>query len=286
MPRTVELKFDVGEVVWCLPRYGNPHVPNKIEVSSIRLAKDRPEYWGNDGYLYFAEELFPTKAEAEEECSRRNRAASSGLSDGRPDPLAKALPCGEGSVQVFRAGCLQEIPKEHFEKMVKESCGIDKVEYVDLKGNVSSDPIPVPTGMTIHPEPLPKDFAKYTTKVSMEDKYIIESLDLLCWRSHNTAKGKGWWDDCYPVTPYGEDHTGEVFANIHSEISEAWEGLRKGSPADEHCPEFTSPEVELADCLIRIFDYCGAHNLRLGEAVLAKMRYNQSRSYRHGGKKY
>ena len=40
----------------------------------------------------------------------------------------------------------------------------------------------------------------------------------------------------------------------------------------------------MADVLIRIGDYCGANNLRLEEAVKAKMEFNKTRPYKHGKK--
>jgi NTP pyrophosphatase (non-canonical NTP hydrolase) len=70
-------------------------------------------------------------------------------------------------------------------------------------------------------------------------------------------------------------------ALMMSELGEAVEGVRKPA-ADQHCPQFSSEEIELADCVIRIFDYCGAFGLRLEAALDAKMAYNESRPYKHG----
>lgn len=61
-----------------------------------------------------------------------------------------------------------------------------------------------------------------------------------------------------------------------SEIAEMTEGVRKGIP-DSHLPQFTSEEVEMADLLIRAFDYAGWRRLRLGEAFWAKLEYNRTR---------
>jgi hypothetical protein len=74
-------------------------------------------------------------------------------------------------------------------------------------------------------------------------------------------------------------------ALAHSELSEVLEGLRKNKQ-DEHIPEFTSEEIEYADCLIRILEYAEHRNLRLFEAVMAKHEYNISREMMHGGKKF
>jgi NTP pyrophosphatase (non-canonical NTP hydrolase) len=43
-------------------------------------------------------------------------------------------------------------------------------------------------------------------------------------------------------------------------------------------------EDELADVVIRIADFCGAMGIDLERQIAAKMAYNETRSYRHGGK--
>ena len=106
---------------------------------------------------------------------------------------------------------------------------------------------------------------------------IKNVINELCKTANKTAVEHGWWD--------AERTFGECVALMHSELSEALEFDRHGNGASDHIPEFTGVEEELADVLIRIFDYCGRKNLRLGEAVIAKMQFNESRPYKHG-KKY
>ena len=81
-------------------------------------------------------------------------------------------------------------------------------------------------------------------------------------------------------------HTSDLacIARMHSELSELVEALRHGDPPDQHCPEFRSSEVELADLVIRALDWAQQRGLRLPEAMAAKMAYNESRPYLHGKK--
>jgi NTP pyrophosphatase (non-canonical NTP hydrolase) len=86
---------------------------------------------------------------------------------------------------------------------------------------------------------------------------------------HTVAKKKGWWEEAR--------NEGELIALMHSELSEVLEAMRR------HHPKEAIAE-ELADCCIRIFDYCGAKNIDLEKALLKKIEYNKTRSYRHGKK--
>lgn len=69
---------------------------------------------------------------------------------------------------------------------------------------------------------------------------------------------------------------GEAIALMHSELSEALEGERKNL-MDDHLPDRPAAEVELADCLIRIFDYAYAFGYDLEGAFQDKMKYNATR---------
>lgn len=105
------------------------------------------------------------------------------------------------------------------------------------------------------------------------------NLDYLIRESYKTAVDKGWWDK--------ERSAGDIFANIHAEVSEAWECYRIGDTWDSIYFNEDKPEgiaAELADVLIRIFDLCAAKNIPLEEAIRLKMAYNITRPYRHGNK--
>lgn len=94
---------------------------------------------------------------------------------------------------------------------------------------------------------------------------------------HRASKDAGWWTakDGTPVknNPYAFSNK---LALIHSEISEAMEGDRKGL-MDDKLPHRQMREVELADAVIRIFDLAGAYSMDLGGAIAEKMLFNATR---------
>jgi len=119
---------------------------------------------------------------------------------------------------------------------------------------------------------------------------------------HNNAVAHGWYDE--------KRTFGDIIALIHSELSEAFEFEREknndkymdgridyqyhysgGGYIATAMNELTTTKpdgvlVELADVVIRVFDYVGSID-RVDDFVKAlneKHEYNKSRPYKHGGK--
>lgn len=89
------------------------------------------------------------------------------------------------------------------------------------------------------------------------------------------AANQHWWH--HPAT--GERlnrNKGELLMLIVSEVSECMEGERKDL-MDDKLPHRKMAEVELADALIRIFDYAGAYGYDLDGAVAEKRAFNATR---------
>jgi NTP pyrophosphatase (non-canonical NTP hydrolase) len=88
-----------------------------------------------------------------------------------------------------------------------------------------------------------------------------------------------WWHDLDTGEPIEitNDLVLSKIALIHSELSEAVEGQRKGL-MDDHLPNRKMIEVELADSIIRTFDLAKALDLDIGGALVEKCVYNLTRA--------
>ena len=118
----------------------------------------------------------------------------------------------------------------------------------------------------------------------------ISGLNACAKDCHDAAVKGGWWHDSKGKKI--ERNVGELLCLIHSEISEAMEGARKGS-MDTHLKHKSMMEVELADAVIRIFDLAESKGFNLGQTIYEKLEYNKSRAdhkinnrLKEGGKKF
>lgn len=93
---------------------------------------------------------------------------------------------------------------------------------------------------------------------------------------HALAVNGGWWSDL-ETGERKERNKAELLCLIHSEVSEAMEGERKNK-ADDKLPHRPMAEVELADVLIRTFDYAGGFSYDLAAAMVEKMAFNATRA--------
>ena len=98
-------------------------------------------------------------------------------------------------------------------------------------------------------------------------------MNLNEWRDkiHKLALEKGWWDD--------ERKGPECIALMHSELSEALEGMRTNNWDGEH-----GVYEEMVDCIIRILDYLGAKEVDVENVINTKHEYNKTRPHKHGKK--
>lgn len=108
------------------------------------------------------------------------------------------------------------------------------------------------------------------------------SLNERAIQCHKASYSNGWWHNPedgseYPTEGFLGAHViATKIGLIHSEVSEAMEGHRKGL-MDDKLPHRSAIEVELTDALIRIFDLAGRLNLDLDGAYEEKMNYNDTR---------
>ena len=135
------------------------------------------------------------------------------------------------------------------------------------------------------------DLGKLKPTSKQLEKEFARGMYHMMKLTHAYAQDKGFWD--------GDRGTDEKkLLLMHSELSEAAQALRDDNPdynleeeypsmtIDPAWPSFSHVEMELADTIIRIFDFAEKKGMKLPEAILAKHKINLQRDYLHGGRKF
>lgn len=146
-----------------------------------------------------------------------------------------------------------------------------------------------------------------TAAIAQYDEQALGSLRYLVAKCNGQASAKGFWDDEPERNTSDLQHyQGNKLMLVVSELVEAHEELRKGHPVTEtYYPtkppmaDFTEADLsysalkdgvykpegvpsELADAVIRVFDFAGRYGIDLGAMIFEKLDYNATRGYKHG----
>lgn len=158
---------------------------------------------------------------------------------------------------------------------------LEKKAGVDAQGDAEE-----PKPLTAAQEARARE-AAFSMIKSVDDAktaLCIGAIDLLCETAHRDVRARGFYDDVNEDDPR---HDLSIMSLISSEVSECVEAIRNPEELAGHLDQevFTALEEELADVVIRVFDYAGYRGIKLGRAIIEKLDYNRTRPYRHGGKK-
>ena len=120
----------------------------------------------------------------------------------------------------------------------------------------------------------------------------LTQLQAVCWQN---SEDKGFHDSEPTDAEQLAVYNGNRLMLIVSEAAEAHEEIRKGYPAGvtyyptdflgsegPHKPEGVPSEI--ADIVIRCFDFAGSNGFDLGKIIQEKLTYNTTRAHMHGKK--
>lgn len=124
---------------------------------------------------------------------------------------------------------------------------------------------------------LDLDTADFSPASLIELMPIVSKLNVLSQEIFQRNYQKGWWHDLETgECIINSRNVGEMFMLMVTELGEGYNGYRKNQ-MDDHLLHRKMVEVELADCIIRILDYCGAKKINIGLVIAEKLEYNLTR---------
>lgn len=118
---------------------------------------------------------------------------------------------------------------------------------------------------------------------------FVQVFQIAQHSAYSINVANGWWNDRNTIIETAPPFTPLVVIGclglVHSEVSEAVEAVRKHDPATWGDAQTKDTLVrELAGTVVRCMDLAERFNLPLAEAIVAEIKANSERGFRHGGK--